>query len=93
MAKVVIPATRSEMTNPLDGMTTGPKVVQVSDPIVSAFEPVPSVEVDDEPFMLDQHSEEDVTEYDKGFECGQCGGQNDDTKSPAWQRGWAEAQE
>jgi hypothetical protein len=48
---------------------------------------------DTEPFMLDKHTDEEITDYDKGFECGQQGGQNDDTKSQAWQRGWAEAQE
>jgi hypothetical protein len=48
---------------------------------------------DDEPFLLKQRSEEDIADYDKGFECGQSGGQNDDTKSEAWQRGWAESQE
>jgi hypothetical protein len=51
------------------------------------------VKLDTEPFMLRQHSYEELSEYDKGFECGQSGGQNDDTKSEAWQRGWAEAQE
>jgi hypothetical protein len=49
--------------------------------------------LDTEPFMLRQHTDEDVAEYDKGFVFGQMGGQNDDTKSEAWQRGWAEAQE
>ena len=48
---------------------------------------------DQEPFMLRQHTDEEIADYDKGFECGQSGGQNDDTKSEAWQRGWAEAQE
>jgi ribosome modulation factor len=48
---------------------------------------------DDELFLLRQRSEEEVADYDKGFECAQSGGQNDDTKSKAWQRGWAEAQE
>ena len=49
--------------------------------------------LDTEPFMLHQHTDEEVADYDKGFECGQKGGQNDDTKSEAWQSGWAEAQE
>jgi hypothetical protein len=49
--------------------------------------------LDTEPFMLRQHTDEEVADYDKGFECGQKGGQNDDTKSEAWQSGWAEAQE
>jgi len=48
---------------------------------------------DNEPFMLRQRSDEEIADYDKGFKCGQTGGQNDDTKSEAWQRGWAEAQE
>jgi hypothetical protein len=48
---------------------------------------------DDEPYLLKDRSEEEIADYDKGFECGQSGGQNDDTKSVAWQRGWAEAQE
>ncbi|WP_433968323.1 hypothetical protein [Tunturiibacter gelidiferens] len=75
-------------------MTTGPKRVQVSDPVVSAVEPVPTIESsDDEPFMLRQRSNEETADYDKGSECGQKGGQNDDTESHAWQRGWAEAQE
>ena len=47
--------------------------------------------LDTEPFMLRQHTDEEVADYDKGFECGQKGGQNDDTKSEAWQSGWAEA--
>ena len=46
-----------------------------------------------EPFMLHQRTDEEIADYDKGFECGSSGGQNDDTKSHAWQRGWAEAQE
>jgi hypothetical protein len=48
---------------------------------------------DTEPFMLRKRTDEEVADYDKGFECGQKGGQNDDTKSQTWQRGWAEAQE
>jgi hypothetical protein len=46
-----------------------------------------------EPFMLHQRTDDEIADYDKGFEYGQSGGQNDDTKSHAWQRGWAEAQE
>ncbi|MGF7183366.1 hypothetical protein [Tunturiibacter psychrotolerans] len=45
-----------------------------------------------EPFMLRQRTDEEIADYDKGFACGQSGGQNDDTKNQAWQRGWAEAQ-
>jgi hypothetical protein len=49
--------------------------------------------IDTEPFMLRKLTDEEVADYDKGFECGQSGGQNDDTKSEAWQRGWAESRE
>jgi hypothetical protein len=48
---------------------------------------------DTEPFMLRKHTDEEIADYDKGFEAGQKGQQNDDTKSETWQRGWAEAQE
>jgi hypothetical protein len=51
------------------------------------------VNSDTEPFMLRQRTDEEIADYDKGFACGQSGGQNDDTKSQAWQCGWAEAQE
>jgi hypothetical protein len=46
-----------------------------------------------EPFMLRQHTNEEVADYDDGFKAGFKGRPNDDTKSQAWQRGWAEAQE
>ena len=48
---------------------------------------------DDQPFHLEERSDEELAEYDKGFEAGQEGQPNDDTKTFAWQRGWAEAQE
>ncbi len=51
------------------------------------------IDPDEVPFKVGKHSDEEIAEYDKGFACGQSGGQNDDTKSPAWQRGWAESQE
>jgi hypothetical protein len=72
-----------------DAVLTRPTVVKVTDPEVTGVDPSP----DSEPFMLRQRSDEEVADYDKGFECGQKGGQNDDTESEAWQIGWAEAQE
>ncbi|WP_433965166.1 hypothetical protein [Tunturiibacter gelidiferens] len=48
---------------------------------------------DTEPFLLRERTDEEIADYDKGFECGQSGGQNDETKSEALQRGWTEAQE
>jgi hypothetical protein len=51
------------------------------------------VTLDTEPFMMRNHTDEEIADYDSGFACGQNGGHNDDTNSQAWQRGWAEAQE
>jgi len=78
------------MKSTKDAMLPQHRVVNVTDPEVIGVDPVPD---DSEPFMLRQRSDEEIADYDKGFECGQSGGQNDDTKSEAWQRGWAEAQE
>jgi hypothetical protein len=78
------------MKSTKDAMLPRPTVVKVTDPEVTGVDPEPE---DSEPFMLKQRTEEEVADYDKGFECGQSGGQNDDTKSASWQRGWAEAQE
>jgi hypothetical protein len=82
--------TRSEMKSTENAMLRQPKIVKVTDPEVTGADPVPD---DTEPFMLPQRTDDEIADYDKGFECGQNGGQNDDTKSEAWQRGWAEAQE
>jgi hypothetical protein len=49
--------------------------------------------LDTEPFMLRQRPDEEIADYNKGFECGKTSGQNDETKSEAWQRGWTGAQE
>jgi hypothetical protein len=49
---------------------------------------------DDElPFLSKNRSEEEVLDYDLGFLIGTEGKPLDNTKSVAWQRGWAEAQE
>ena len=51
------------------------------------------LDLDTEPFVMRSHTDAEIAHYDEGFKCGQSGGQNDDSKSQAWQRGWAEAQE
>jgi hypothetical protein len=38
-------------------------------------------------------TDEEIADYDLGLEAGLSGKPNDDTKSAAWQRGWAHAQE
>jgi hypothetical protein len=73
-----------------DAMLPHPLTVNLSDPELSGVDAVPN---DDEPFMLRQHSDEDVTDYDDGSKSGYSRRSNDDTKSQAWQRGWAKAQE
>lgn len=59
-------------------------------PELRGVDPAPD---DAEPFMLRQHTDEEVTDYDDGFKAGFRRRPNDDTKSQAWQRGWAAAQE
>lgn len=48
---------------------------------------------DNTPFDRKQHSEEEIADHDLGLTAGLAGQPNDDTKSPIWQRGWADAQE
>jgi hypothetical protein len=38
-------------------------------------------------------TDEELADHDIGFEEGLAGRPNDETKSSAWQRGWADAQE
>ena len=45
------------------------------------------------PFLLRKGSDEEIAEYDIGFQAGSNAEEADGTKSEAWQRGWAEAQE
>jgi hypothetical protein len=53
----------------------------------------PNVQTDDEPFMIRERTSAELADYDEGYACGESGGQNDTTKSLAWQYGWAESQE
>ena len=46
-----------------------------------------------EPFMLRQHTDEEVADYDKGLECGQRVGRTTTPRVRLGRRGWAEAQE
>jgi len=48
---------------------------------------------DNEPFLLNQRSEEEIGNYGAGFNAGLAGENIDENKSEAWLRGWAEAQE
>jgi hypothetical protein len=48
---------------------------------------------DEDSFMLRKRSEQEIADYDEGFAAGSEGKECDITKSLAWQRGWAEAQE
>jgi hypothetical protein len=47
----------------------------------------------DEPFLLRKRSDEEIADYDLGFQAGTNAEEADDTKSEAWQRGRAEARE
>jgi hypothetical protein len=48
---------------------------------------------DNEPFDAEVRTDEELADHDLGREAGLAGESNDDTKSAAWQRGWADAQE
>lgn len=48
---------------------------------------------DNEPFLLNQRSEEEMANYGAGFNAGLAGENIDENESEAWLRGWAEAQE
>ena len=45
------------------------------------------------PSLLRKGSDEEIAEYDIGFQAGSNAEEADDAKSEAWQRGWAEPQE
>ncbi len=47
----------------------------------------------DEPFLLRKRSDEEIADYDHGFQAGTNAEEADDTKSEASQRGRAEARE
>jgi hypothetical protein len=53
----------------------------------------PIIDDEDEPFLLRDRTAEEILDYDEGFAAGSEGKECDTTKSLAWQRGWAEAQE
>ena len=78
------------MKSEKDAMLPKANVVNVSDLEVTGVDPLLD---ETEPFLLAERSDEEIADYEEGFQCGQDGGQNDATKSEAWQRGWAEAQE
>jgi hypothetical protein len=72
-----------------------PQIVKVTKPKGIGLNRPPSEneDIDTEAFMLRDRSEQDLADYDAGFKVGIEGGSDDATKSIAWQRGWAEAQE
>jgi hypothetical protein len=47
----------------------------------------------EQPFMMTEHSAEEIADYDEGFAAGSEGKECDTTESHAWQRGSSEAQE
>ena len=50
-------------------------------------------EIDTESLDNSDRIDEELADHDIGFEEGLAGSPNDETKSSAWQRGWADAQE
>ena len=47
---------------------------------------------EDLPFDSIERSEEELIDHLFGFKAGTAGEQKDETKNPAWQRGWADSQ-
>jgi hypothetical protein len=94
MVRVVTTAMRFEMKSTKGAMTpqSESKAEAYSEGGLSG-EAAVGVNLDTEPFMLREHTDEEVADYDDGFKAGFKGRPNDDTKSEAWQRGWGEAQE
>jgi hypothetical protein len=60
---------------------------------VSAKMPDVNLTEDSLPFREQPHTEEELEQYYHGVEAGFAGRRNDNKKTPAWQRGWADAQE
>jgi hypothetical protein len=50
-------------------------------------------DVDTEPFDSRERTVKEMDDHNNGFEGGLAGESCDETKSLAWQRGWADAQE
>jgi hypothetical protein len=48
---------------------------------------------DNEPFLLNRRTDEEMADYHSGLNAGLAGKEVDASKSEAWQRGWAEAQD
>jgi hypothetical protein len=48
---------------------------------------------DSVPFEAQELTDEEIEDHDRGVEAALAGKPNDSTKSAAWQRGWADAQE
>jgi len=48
---------------------------------------------DNEPFMLRTRSQEEIVDYDAGFDRASSKRGFDRGKTDEWQRGWADAQE
>lgn len=49
--------------------------------------------LDSVPFGAHEVTDEEIADHDLGLKAGLAGKPNDDTKSKAWHRGWADAQD
>jgi hypothetical protein len=70
------------------------RIVKVTKPEVIGMDEAAEDLIDDRvAFGAEEHTDEEIADHDLGLEAGLAGKPNDDTKSAAWQRGWADAQE
>jgi hypothetical protein len=65
------------------------KLFENAEVTITAGQPVD----DEEPFLSRDRTEQEKTDFAAGYRSGESVSGIDDTKSDAWQRGWAEAQE
>jgi hypothetical protein len=75
----------------MDELTNKVKhILEAADPHITVVEVKDDV---DEPFLLRPRTDNELADYDAGFQAGEDGKEPNDTETLAWQRGWAEAQE
>ena len=91
-----IASSYTAMVEPGSGRDDGNEVEKLA---IDKANKKPSRESEDDrtddsiPFGAHELTDEEIEDHDRGVEAGLAGKPNDDTKSTAWQRGWADAQE
>jgi hypothetical protein len=70
------------------------RIVKVTKPEVTGMGEPPEDLIDESlPFRAVPRTSQELEDFEQGLDAGMAGKPNDTTKSEAWQRGWADAQE